>query len=206
MEDYERKIGESVAGIDLSIVINNAGYMMPGEFEKVDIDEHRKMIDVGIMPATLITKVLTAKLLKRVKRTAVIFVSSVQAQAPLAGTGTYGASKVYLDYLSKALAHENRQNMDVLSYQCGLVATKFIGYDPSQKKKPSTFYQKLFCITPEQAAERSLADLGYEFITHGHIRHDIYAMFIRLMSTNWLLAPIFNRSAKAKANNALKKL
>jgi short-subunit dehydrogenase len=50
-----------------------------------------------------------------------------------------------MDFLSKALAHENRENMDVLSYECGLVKTKFIGHDPTRKP---TLYQKLFCITP----------------------------------------------------------
>jgi short-subunit dehydrogenase len=74
------------------------------------------MIDVGIMPATMITKLLTEKMMTRAKRTAVMFVTSVQAQAPIAGTATYGASKVYMDYLSKALSHEHRKNMDVFSY------------------------------------------------------------------------------------------
>jgi hypothetical protein len=37
------------------------------------------MIDVGIMPATMITKLLTEKMLKRPKRTATMFVTSVQA-------------------------------------------------------------------------------------------------------------------------------
>ena len=110
-----------------------------------------------------------------------------------------------MDFLSKALSHENRKEMDVLSYECGLVLTKFIGFDP-KKKNETTLYKKLFCITPEQAAERSLADLGYEFYTHGHIKHDLYAFFIRTMAKTWFLAPIFNKSASAKANNALKKL
>jgi hypothetical protein len=64
----------------------------------------------------------------------------------------------------------------------------------------------VFCITPEQAAERSLADLGHEFFTHGHFRHDIYALFLRTMLRTWFLAPGFNKTASAKANHALAKL
>lgn len=110
-----------------------------------------------------------------------------------------------MDYLSKALSHENRHLMDVMSFQCGLVATKFIGHaDPT--KKPTTLYQRMFCITPEQAAERSLADLGHEFVSHGHIRHDVYAWFIRTMLRTWGLASGFNKAASAKANNALMKI
>jgi hypothetical protein len=92
--------------------------------------------------------------------------------------------------------------MDVMTYQCGLVGTKMIGYDAS---KPSTLYQKLFCITPEQAATRSLADLGYEFWSHGHFRHDAYAMFYRQMATTWFTEAWFNKQASKKANHALAK-
>ncbi len=145
VEWYKKGIIDKIADLDISILINNAGYMQPGDFERVSIDEHKKMIDVGIMPATMITKLLTDKMLVRSKRTATVFVTSVQAQAPIAGTATYGASKVYMDFLSKALAHEHRENMDVLSYECGLVQTKFIGHDPTRKP---TLYQQLFCITP----------------------------------------------------------
>ena len=99
-----------------------------------------------------------------------------------------------MDFLGKALAHEHREKMDVLSYQCGLVSTKFIGHNPS-KPAPSTLYQRLFCITPEQAAVSALADLPHEFVSHGHLKHDIYALFIRTMAHTWFLAPGFNRAA-----------
>jgi short-subunit dehydrogenase len=63
--------------MDISILVNNAGYLIPGDFERVSIEEHRNMIDVGIMPATMITKLLTEKMMTRTKRTAVMFVTSV---------------------------------------------------------------------------------------------------------------------------------
>jgi hypothetical protein len=50
-----------------------------------------------------------------------------------------------------------------------------------------------------------LADLGYEFVSHGHIKHDIYAMFLRQMATTFFLSPWFNRSASSKANHALQR-
>ena len=133
VEGYQAGIIDHLSGLDISILINNVGYMVPGDFERVSMEDHKKMIDVGIMPATLITKLLCNQMLNRNGRSAVMFVTSVQAQAPLAGTATYGASKVFMDFLSKALSHENRDKMDVMSFECGLVATKFIGSDPSKK-------------------------------------------------------------------------
>ena len=78
VEDYQEGIIDIVKDLDISILINNAGYMQPGDFDRIDLIEHRNMIDVGIMPATMITKLLTDKMLSRGKRTATMFVTSVQ--------------------------------------------------------------------------------------------------------------------------------
>jgi hypothetical protein len=53
--------------------------MVPGDFERVSIEDHKRMIDVGIMPATLITKLLGDKMYARKGRSAIMFVTSVQA-------------------------------------------------------------------------------------------------------------------------------
>ncbi len=78
--------------------------------------------------------------------------------------------------MSKALSHENRENMDVLSYVCGLVSTNFNG----------NYKGKLLCISAEQAAKSGLRDLGYEFCTYGHIKHEVYCLFLRKL-TEWRL-------------------
>lgn len=49
---------DNVKNLDISILINNVGYMIPGDFEKVEIEKNKYMIDVGIMPATILTKLL----------------------------------------------------------------------------------------------------------------------------------------------------
>ena len=114
VEDYKRNIVEKVADVDISILVNNVGPSTSsnGDFEKVSLQEHKEMINVGIMPATILTKLLMDKMINRGegKRSGVIFVTDVLVNAPLAGTATYGACKIYMDFLSKALAHENRKN------------------------------------------------------------------------------------------------
>lgn len=77
VEEYQKGIVDKVADLDVSILINNAGFMVPGDFERVSIEDHKSMIDVGIMPATLITKLLGDKMLARKGRSAIMFVTSV---------------------------------------------------------------------------------------------------------------------------------
>jgi len=59
IEEYQRGIVDHVKSLDVSLLINNAGYMVPGDFERLSLEEHKHMIDVGIMPAALLTKLLT---------------------------------------------------------------------------------------------------------------------------------------------------
>ena len=79
VQDYQSGIVDKVADLDVSILINNAGYMIPGDFERIPLEEHKNMIDVGIMPATMLTKLMTERMMSRGKRSACMFVSSVQA-------------------------------------------------------------------------------------------------------------------------------
>lgn len=182
---------------DLSILINSVGSLVPGDFEKVSIEKHKEQIDVGIMPATIMTKRVMHKIMERKdktgKRGAIVYVNTVQNCAPIAGTATYGASKIFSDYMSRTLSHENRQWMDVMTFQCGLVSTNFIG----------NYKGNMFTITAEQAAYGALKDLGYEYWTHGHIIHDFYAMFVK-KNVLWNNSS-FNELARQKANNVFDK-
>ncbi|CDW81695.1 short chain dehydrogenase reductase family protein [Stylonychia lemnae] len=193
-EDYQSQITDQINDCDVSILINNVGANQSGDFERVPIEKHKEMIDVGIMPGTILTKLLMDKMLKRPKRTAVLFTTSVQVLAPLGGVATYSASKVYLDYLAKSLSHENRHNMDVMTFQCGLVTTKFNGY----------YKGGFYAIKPQQAAFGALKDLGYEFSSHGHIYHDILAFLMRFKIK--FLYNSFSDEMRTKSNKVLEKL
>ena len=68
-----------------------------------------------------------------------------------------------MDTLAKALYHENKSKMDVMSYQLGAVSTKMIGY----------YNENFMCISPKMAAIAGLSDIGYEFMSEGHWRHEV---------------------------------
>ena len=74
------------------------------------------MLDINVMPCTILTKLLMEKLLQRDKRSAIVFCSSLISLNFFPGYATYGASKSYMDFLAVALAHENKDKMDVMSF------------------------------------------------------------------------------------------
>ena len=55
-EVYERIYNESLADIDVSILINNAGYAHAGAFDEVDDSDIHKMITCNTYPVALLTQ------------------------------------------------------------------------------------------------------------------------------------------------------
>jgi short-subunit dehydrogenase len=110
------------------------------------------------------------KMLQRDKRSAIVFVSNLTASNFFPGYATYGASKSYVDFLAVALAHENKDKMDIMSFQHGPLNTPNLNFTKDS----------LFTISTESAAKSCLGDLGYqEYRSYGHFLHDIYAFLMR---------------------------
>ena len=62
-------------------------------------------------------------MLKRKKRSGVVFVSSIIASAPLPCLATYAATKAFSVHFSGSLASEISDKVDVLTYLPNMVAT-----------------------------------------------------------------------------------
>ena len=128
------------------------------------------MIDVNVIPVAVLTRQLMTQMLNRKngKKSAVIFVASCQVITLFAGHTVYGPTKRYMDTLAKAVYHENKGRMDAMSYQLGLTSTKMVGH----------YRENIMCISARQAAMAALSDIGYEFMSEGHWKHEI---------CNWVL-------------------
>jgi short-subunit dehydrogenase len=101
-------------------------------------------------------------MLKRPTRSAIINVSSIAGTIPFPGNTTYAATKVFIDYFSRALAFEVRAKVDVLSLRPAFVATNM-----------TKMKAKGFCITPLECVNASFRDLGHTYATFGAVKHDI---------------------------------
>ena len=62
-QDYQTQIIDKVQDLDISILVNNVGYLQPGDFGDISLEDHKQMLDVGIIPATLLSKLLMSKML-----------------------------------------------------------------------------------------------------------------------------------------------
>ena len=92
-------------GIDVDVLVNNAGYASYGAFEKTDLADELNMIQVNVVALTHLTKLFVRKMVAK-KSGRVLNVASTAAFQPGPLMAVYYATKAYVLSFSEALANE----------------------------------------------------------------------------------------------------
>ena len=162
VQDYI-DLGDSVQDLDVSLLINNAGYANLCPFDEEEYTELERMIKTNIGPYVYITRAILPRMLKRDKKSGIIFTSSVAAKVTLPCLSTYAATKAFNDHFGQSLAYELVDQVDVLSFLPNAVATNMNRNSPS-----------FSTLTPAEAAQGALDALGREIETEGYWRHAVH--------------------------------
>ena len=179
IKDYEKFFlnNKEIKNLDISILINNIGISQRELFSNYTLEFIMDTININIVSQSLLTKIFINKLLNRNKKSAIISMSSYSATLPLILSSIYCASKIYDDYLIRAIAEENKgKNIDFLSVRPQYVNT------PSRAEHKKEFK----AISTEECVTGIFQDLGYETVTNGYWSHcikgvifDIFGMKIK---------------------------
>jgi len=124
--ETERFIGEVKAlGLEIDVLINNAGLGDHGLFEESEWPRVKAMVDVNVRALTQVTHTLLPRMIAR-GRGAILNVSSVASFLPLPQLAVYAATKAYVTSLSEALRAELRGTGVSVTALCpGPVDTEF---------------------------------------------------------------------------------
>ena len=133
---------------------------MPSPLDEADYQDLENMVNLNIGPYVYLTRALLPRMLKREKRSGIIFNGSIAAAFVSPSMSIYSGSKAFVDHFTKCLAYENPNKIDVLSYKPNMVETNLV-------KIKSSF----FVLTPTEAANSALDKLGWDVETEGHWRH-----------------------------------
>ena len=96
-------------GIDIDVLVNNAGFGINGKFTGFSADKHMELIQLNITSLTLLCKLFGTDMVKRRSGSILNVASTAAFQAgPL--MSTYYASKAYVLLLSEALNNELAQD------------------------------------------------------------------------------------------------
>ncbi|KAJ7957648.1 very-long-chain 3-oxoacyl-CoA reductase 1-like [Quillaja saponaria] len=152
-EETRKRIEGGIAGLDVGILINNAGMGYPARFlHESDLEVIDSVLKVNLMGATWVTKAVLPGMIKKKKGAIINIGSGSSVVAPSYPLGTiYSATKAYLAMFTKSINLEYKtQGIDI---QCQIplyVSTKMV------KLKPSVFIP-----TAEIFGKASVRWIGY---------------------------------------------
>ena len=122
----EKLMGEiDKQGVDIELLVNNAGVGMVGDIETTSPGDIQRMVNLNINTLTNLTYSVLPDMLQR-GHGAIINVSSVAAFQPVAYMAAYAASKSYVLHFSEALWAEARsRGVTVMALCPGVTQTEF---------------------------------------------------------------------------------
>ncbi|MCL4559781.1 MAG: SDR family oxidoreductase [Chloroflexi bacterium] len=152
------RVEKHIAGMEaLDLLINDAGYSVPGTYAEGDLTQHLDLIHVHILASMRLTRAALPGMIAR-RSGGLILVSSLAAFAPAYGLTSYSASKAYLSVFAEALFPEVKAyGIHVQALCPGLVMTEFQDNVPGSYRAP---VPRPMLLTPDQVARESLAALA----------------------------------------------
>jgi short-subunit dehydrogenase len=149
-------------GVDVEILVNNAGFATNGPFHKADSERELEQVRVLVEAPVALTLAYLPEMVAR-GRGAILNVASTAGMQPLPYSAGYSAAKAYVKTFSEALHEENRRNGVTVTALCpGPVSTDFwqiSGWAVSGGQSFESAVPRPAWISPQQAAREGVAGL-----------------------------------------------
>ncbi len=136
-----------------SVLVNNAGYACWGYFDKIDLHQHRQMMQVNMSCLVNLTHGLLP-LLRKNNPSFILNVASTAAFQAVPSMTLYAASKAFVRSFSRGLRYELRNSsISVTCLSPGPIATNFIQQAGMEAMQDTA---KKFEMTADQVAKKGL--------------------------------------------------
>ncbi|KAK9087224.1 hypothetical protein Syun_029618 [Stephania yunnanensis] len=175
-----RKIREAIEGLDVGVLINNAGttHRHPIFFHEVDTDVVDSTVTLNVEAATWVAKAVLPGMMVRKKGAIVNLGSASGSLLPSFPLFTvYAATKAYIHLFSTSISLEyKRHGIDVQCQVPYLVATRLTS------SKESTIWMPI----PKTFSRASVDRIGYEVICTPYWSHSFILYALNLLPTSVL--------------------
>ena len=143
-------------GLEIDLLINNAGLGDMGPFATSDLGRVKEMLAVNIVALTFLTRCLLPGMIAR-KRGAILNVSSSAGFLPIPGFAVYAATKAYVTSFSEAIRTEVRGTDVMVTSLCpGPVETEFTEVARRAEGGPERTRPKLTVVSVEDVVRAGL--------------------------------------------------
>jgi len=146
-EGGRARLLEATAGLDVEVLVNNAGYGAYGAFDAIPDAEEKAMLDLDVVALTQLTKAFASRM-RRAGRGYVLETASIGAFQPCPLYGSYGAAKAYVLSYGLAVREELRGSGVSVTVLCpGVTRTGF--FAAAGQSKLSGFQKRSMQESPE---------------------------------------------------------
>ncbi|CAL5418812.1 unnamed protein product [Camellia sinensis] len=187
-EEIEKRIGVEIEGLDVGVLINNAGLAYPFArfFHEVDLNLMESVVGVNIVGATWVTKAVLAGMLKK-KKGAIVNIGSGSSGAAVS---SYPLYTIYA--ATKALMESEYLEARICTLSCFQDASVWNTSDMElmfsaripllvATKMTSIKRSSFFIPSPETYSKASLRAIGYEQISIPYWPHSLQCCLIRAL-------------------------
>jgi uncharacterized protein len=141
--------------LDISLLINNAGFGSFGFFHDLDGKNEAKMIDVNIKSPVMLTSAFLPKMVQN-KKGAIVFLGSVGSYQPTPFFSNYSATKAWnLMFAESLWAEVRKEGVDVICLSPGYTRTEFQENAGAYGQKPLGGWSE-----PKDVVKRCFSMLG----------------------------------------------
>jgi short-subunit dehydrogenase len=110
-------------GLNVDVLVNNAGLMDMGSFADIDIDRHERLLQLNAVVLMSLTRRLLPAMIER-GRGRILNVASTSSFQPVPSMALYAASKAFVLSLSESLSEELKETGVTVTALCpGLTKT-----------------------------------------------------------------------------------
>lgn len=121
-------------GLEIDMLVNNAGFGSMGDFARLDLSNELKMIDLNVSALVKLTHRFLTPMRER-KQGTIINVASTAGFQSVPYMATYAATKAFVLSFSEALWEENRRHgVHVMALCPGVTETNF--FEASKMERP----------------------------------------------------------------------
>jgi len=140
------------AGVDVDVLVNNAGVVFEGDFAGVASDDHLRLLQINVVALTSLTRLFLPPMLKR-GGGRILNLASTAAFVPVPHLAVYAAAKAYVLSLTESIAEELRGTGVTATALCpGFTDTAMMR--GSQLAKP---IPPMMIMSPNEVAELGCA-------------------------------------------------
>ena len=171
------------SGVDVHVLINNAGYAMWGPFVETSLEDELRMVQVNVVALTSLAKLVLRDMVKRGSGR-VMNVASTAAFQPGPLMAVYYASKAYVLSFSEALVEELRGTGVTVTALCpGLTRTGF-------QRRAGIEHTRLVAAGMMDA--KTVAERGYRGMMRGEdivipgFRNQFFAELASVAPRSWV--------------------